>query len=59
MIINTGERMASMMTRTEEIMKVVAANHGQSIAELEEEMNLTSAQLEELVAFIIAACGQK
>ena len=59
MIINTGERMASMMTRTEEIMKVVAANHGQSVEELVEELGVGPEQLEELVAFIIAACGQK
>lgn len=48
-----------MMTRTEEIMRVVAENHGQSVEELVEELDLTPSQLEELVAFIIAACGQK
>lgn len=47
-----------MMTRTEEIMKVVAANHGQSIAELVEELGVGPDQLEELIQYIVAACGQ-
>ena len=45
--------------RTEEIMTVIAENNGQSLEELVETLGVGPMQLDALVAFIIAACGQK
>lgn len=44
--------------RTEELMLIVASNHGQSLEEVVEEIGVSPAQVEGLVKYILAACGQ-
>ena len=45
--------------RAEDIMKVVAENHGQSFSELVEELGVGPEQLKALVQYIVAACGRQ
>ena len=43
--------------RTEEIMRVIAENNGQSLEELIVELGVGSMQLDALVQYILASCG--
>ena len=43
--------------RTEEIMRVIASLHDQTLEELIVELGVGSMQLDALVQYILAACG--
>ena len=45
--------------RTEEIMKVVASLHDQTLEELIIELGVGPMQLDALVQYILAACGRR